>query len=223
MPQQIEIIDQKPDLTDLYWNLIDVGQDNFQRVKLLPASEFQELDRTAFRMWCHNTARYGIPTKELVSWLKKRIKGKSAIEIGAGSGNLGYHLGITQTDSDCQSIPEVRDFYAAIGQPTIILPPEVVVEDAITAVSTRKPQVVIASWVTHKFDGNSNDGNVYGPDEEQIINQVESYIFIGNTVTHQNKPILKLPHKEYKFPWLVSRAKYPEENVIWVWGNHLDK
>jgi hypothetical protein len=41
-------------------------------------------------------------TVELVAWLHDRIAGRKAIEIGAGMGDLGYHLGIPQTDSYAQ-------------------------------------------------------------------------------------------------------------------------
>lgn len=55
-----------------------------------------------------------------------------------------------------------------------------------------------------------------GVDEGKLIKQVETYIHIGNRHPHK-KRILKYPHEEYQFPWLVSRAQYPEDNVIFVW------
>ena len=214
---QPEILSADYDLTDLYWKFLDIDQYGVQRIRLLPAAEYKGIDHTAFRLWCNKTARYGIPTTELVDWIRDRIAGRTALEIGAGNGNLGYHLGIDSTDSDLQSKPQVAAFYAALRQPTIVLPPEVVVEEANEAVSKRKPKVVIASWVTHKYDGGAV-GNEYGPNEEEIVNQVESYIFIGNATVHGSKPIMKLPQKEFRFPWVVSRSKYPNENAVWVWG-----
>ncbi|HEY3283412.1 MAG TPA: hypothetical protein VGN26_14180 [Armatimonadota bacterium] len=46
---------------------------------------------------------YQFPTRELVLWLQELIRGRRAIEIGAGNGWLGWHLGIPMTDSYQQS------------------------------------------------------------------------------------------------------------------------
>ncbi len=46
------------------------------------------------RGWCHYRARYGIPTLELIQWLKEKIAGRTALEIGAGMGDLGHLLSI---------------------------------------------------------------------------------------------------------------------------------
>ena len=89
--------------------------------RMLPqhASFFDKFAPTDLRLFCHFYARYGLPTVELVDWLLDRIGGRSAIEIGAGCGDLGSQLGIPMTDNFCQSWPDVQLLYKATGQPTI--------------------------------------------------------------------------------------------------------
>jgi len=185
------------------------------RVRLFPALFWQGLDYQVFRIWCHQTARYGIPTVELVNWLKERIDGRKAIEIGSGNGDLGYHLGIPETDSYCQTrVPWIALAYASSGQvPT--RPSESVREmDAFDAVAFQKPDIVIASWVTHQ--SSSGTGFTVGVDESSII-ELADYIVVGNLAVHADKPILELPHEEFSFPWIVSRASDPRLDRVWSW------
>jgi len=191
-------------------------------IKLLPAIEFQSVPLDHLRLWCHSTARYGIPTLELVQWLKNRIGTLKALEIGAGNADLGYHLGITMTDSYVQRKAEVKLLYELTGQvPTQPLP-EVLKLHAMDAIKKFKPQVVIASWITRKFiQGKDTEGvseaSIYGPIEEKILENCQCYIHIGNYNIHRGKTILNRRHSGFTFPWLVSRAKDQQQNVIHVW------
>src|SRR5271170_675184 len=81
------------------------------RLKLLSYKEYDKIDRIALKLFCHATGRYGLPTIELVEYLKELIGGRSAIEIGAGNGDLGRHLGIPMTDSRLQEDPVIRERY----------------------------------------------------------------------------------------------------------------
>lgn len=203
----------------------DMLLDENGRIKLFPASFYHALPLDAFRAWCSQRARYGIPTEELVCWLKARIAGRKAIEVAAGNGDLGYHLGILQTDSYGQTKDLAASlFYKAFQQvPTRPLS-DVIQMDAERAVQVHKPDVVIASWLTRKFiKGKDIDGeaqaSMYGPEEEKILKGCAEYIHIGNLNVHDQKTLLALPHETYHFPWIVSRAADQSLNVIHVWKN----
>jgi len=192
-------------------------------LKLLPASTYLNLDQTHLRIWACTRARYGIPTVELIEWLKDKIRDRFAIELGAGCGDLGRNLGIIQTDSFMQDRPECRAYYEALGQ-AITTPPDDIYEyDALEAVEGLQPKVAIASWLTQFVSPEEcvpeTQGSVYGADESAIIEQVEMYIHIGNDGSHAQKKVLSLPHEKFYFPWLISRSADPTKNVIYVWGN----
>lgn len=191
------------------------------RIRLLPAEEFRSVPLDHLRIWCHKHARYGIPTLELVEWLREQIDDQMAIEVGAGCGDLGYHLGIIRTDSYIQTDPKVRSYFFSLGQVPVTPPPDVIRMDAERAVRKYKPDVVIASWLTRRFvPGRDRQGVsqafAYGAREEEIV-RAATYIHIGNRNVHGEKNILSLPHEEYQFDWLVSRARDQSQNVIWVW------
>lgn len=170
------------------------------------------------RVWCAARARYCIPTFELVNWLRAKIAGRKAIEIGAGNSDLGYHLEIPSTDSYIQQTPELKAYYSFIKQAPTSPPPDVLRMEAVEAVERLGPQVVVGAWITQKFADGMTEGNMYGPDEAAIIARVPCYIHVGNESVHAVKEVNKLPHAFHKFPWLVSRARLPEQNAIWVWG-----
>lgn len=188
-------------------------------VKLMSAKEWQQFAWNDFRAFCHIHARYGIPTKELISFLQEQIQEpEHAIEIGAGSGDLGHHLGIAMTDSRQQENPIIRAQYDAMQQPVIKYAKEVERLDALIAVHAKKPKVVIASWVTtyapHEMPYGSNP---YGIKEPEILKLVDKFILIGNLDTHGDKPIMTLEPEEYYFDWIVSRGKNQKNNRIWIW------
>jgi len=191
-------------------------------IRLLQAHEFDAMDRNYVRWWCHQNARYGLPTKELVWWLHTYfVLGNNAIEIGSGCGDLGYHLNIKCTDSKMQEDPEIKAYYEMVGQPVIKYPERVEKLDALAAIAKYKPNVVIASWVTHWIDPKlpppPGGGNVYGIKEDEILDTGATYVVVGNRKIHGYKPILKRPHLEVRLPFIRSRATYPEEDTVYVW------
>ncbi|MBS1722714.1 MAG: hypothetical protein JSS66_06865 [Armatimonadetes bacterium] len=187
----------------------------------LPAARLQELDYEAFRIWCGRNAVYTFPTLELVEHLRGLINGRRALEVGAGNGHLGRLLGVPMTDSAMQTEPGIAAHYRTIGQAPTNPPADVERIDAEAAVAKYRPQVVLASWLTHKWEPGMTEGNEFGPDERNIIGQVETYIHIGNDRVHSQKPAWVLPHNKAWHPWLVTRAGAPEKNHIAVWGTLL--
>lgn len=195
------------------------------RLKLLPAEEFRSIPHDQLRVWAGMTARYGFPTLELVEWLKDYIGDRKAIEVASGNADLGYHLGITQTDSYLQQASaDVRARMQAAGQLATNPRPDVLRLDAESAVQKLKPDVVVASWLTRRFIRDVDvrgeaEANAYGPVEEKLIRGCAEYIHIGNMGVHSQKTILGLPHETYYFPWLVSRAADQSLNMIQIWKN----
>lgn len=185
--------------------------------KPVPASLLAEIPNDDLLLWCVQKAVYQIPTIELLNWLAEKIKGKKAIEICSGKNGIGKFLGIRSTDSYMQLRPEISALYAQLKQ-TIVVPPEYVEKlDANEAVDKYQPDVVIGCFVTQKWKEGDVDGNIYGPDEEEIIKKT-TYIHVGNESTHGKKRILSTPHESHKFSWLRSRAIEQDQNVIWVWN-----
>lgn len=191
------------------------------------AAELAALPWLALVKWCYKTARYGLVTRELVEWLKEAIGGRKAVEVAAGQGDLGFALGIPMSDMAVQTTPEMTLLYTLAGQATTSPPPDVERIHAMQALAKYKPQVVVASWMTQKWVNGDTEksigSSVYGVDECRLIGLVETYIHIGNVSVHHDKRALTLPHKEYAFPWLWSRAQQPELNRIWVWDKASQK
>jgi len=199
------------DTTYLNSSMIEEGA-----VKPMPHSFLQSLPHQVIQVWCVRNGLYTVATLELIDWLKNKINGRRAIEIGSGKCGIGRALVIPSTDNYCQTLPEIRAYYAALGQ-AVIEPPSFVEKiEAEEAVAKYKPEVVIGSFITQRYREGDIDGNMYGPDEESWLGKVE-YIHIGNETTHKNKRILKYNHDTFKAPWLVSRAVYQSQNVIWTW------
>ncbi len=187
----------------------------------MPAHDVRRYDHDHLQVWCHFKARYNIPTTEQIEFLKEKIGGRAAIEIGAGMGDLGRLLGIHMTDSYSQTTPEMQLYYKMLNQPAISPPPTVEKLDAIEAIKKYEPAVVVASWVTQRFqDGDSEAGigsSIFGVDEFWILGHCDAYIFIGNEEVHAQKRILERAHRTFRFPWLVSRARDQSKNVCWIW------
>ena len=162
---------------------------------------------------------YGFITWELIDWLRNRIGDRKAIEIGAGHGALAAALEIPATDSKMQDDPMVAALYAAHGQPTVTYGPNVEKLDAKAAIRKHRPEVVIASWVTHKYREARHfaGGNMFGVNEEEVIARCDEYIFIGNQRVHSGKSIWDLPHEIIYPEWLYSRAHNGTPEFIAVW------
>ena len=191
-------------------------------LKPVSASQIADVEQTHIAQWCTLNAIYQLPTIELIEWLKNAIGDRTAIEICAGKSGIGKALGIVSTDSYSQTLPELRSYFA-LAQVPIVEPPEYVKKmDANVAVTSYKPKVVIGSFVTQKFqegDAENNIGsNIYGPDESDILALAETYIHVGNEITHKDKRILARPHESFSFDWVRSRAFNKDKNVIWVWN-----
>lgn len=186
-----------------------------------PAATFTAFPPAQLRLWCHLRARYALPTLELIKWLRNRIAGRSALEIGAGNADLGYLLGIRETDSGIQQ-GDAKAFFLLSGQPPTNPPPTVRRMDALDAIDKFRPQVVVAAWFTRKFiPGQDREGqaqgSIFGVRDEDIIDRVETYIHIGNEKIHGQKTALRLPHETIKLPGLLSRTSDQATNVIYVW------
>lgn len=186
-------------------------------MRCLPAADFAGVTPMQLRLLCHATGIYGIPTVELVDLIKREIGDRSAIEIGAGHGGFGQALGIPATDYMlCRVHPEVAAYYAATRQPPPHIGPNVEQRDAVGAVTKYAPQVVFGSWITQKFDEESQDGNVYGVDEEWLLSRVETYMVYGSMRTHGGKRICRRPHRVVQAPWMLGRAQ--EGNAaLFIW------
>ncbi len=167
-----------------------------------------------YLMWKHGI--YVLPTTELIEWLSENIT-STAIEIGAGHGAIARGLGIPATDSKLQETELAKLMYGASNQPTIKYGSDIEKLDAELALAKYKPDTVIGAFITHKFEAGMENGNQFGVKEENILKACVKYINIGNLITHKDKPILKLDHDEYRFPWLFTRAAYQEMNRIFVW------
>ncbi len=201
-------------------NIAPLVNDLGGRPRVMPAAFYASTtleERAAFGV---RHAAYCLPTEELVSWLKKLIGNRSAIEIGSGNGVLAATLNIPATDNCMQNRPDIAQYYAALGQPVVKYGPQVVSLAADEAVKLFKPQVVIASWVTHRYDPARHEagGNQEGVVEEDIIRACETYVVIGNTHVHKAKSIWGLPHIRVEPPWLYSRAHNGSAEFIAVWG-----
>ncbi len=212
---RIATLIEKDSITDIKNEVMDGD-----RIKLLPSSEWRKYRWNDFRAFCHVEARYGIHTFEQNLLLSEIVNGRKAIEIGAGSGDLGHYLNIPMTDSKQQERPEIKAAYEAMHQPIIKYPAEIDKMDALDAVVNYKPEVVIASWVTtyapHEMPYGSNP---FGIREDIILKMVDTFILIGNIDIHGDKPIMKYKHDEIYEEWIVSRAAKQQNNRIWVWNN----
>jgi hypothetical protein len=190
------------------------------KLKLLAHADYDKFTRTELRIFCHYHARYGLPTIEAVDFIKNLIAGRSAIEIGAGHGDLGYHLGIPMTDSKIQFRQDVRQIYERSGQPIIQYPEDVERLEALEAIQKYQPKVVIASWITQWIPEDvkpTSGGSIHGIKEDEMLDKIEQYIMIGNLKIHGDKKILAREHTIYRPLFIKSRASYPEDDVIFAW------
>jgi hypothetical protein len=189
------------------------------RLRVLPAAFWAGTTREERALLGHSTGSYGFPTVELVAHLKALIGDRSAIEIGAGNGVLAEALGIPATDNRQQEMPEYAARILAAGQPPVRYGPNIIRCDAHEAVRQYQPDVVVACWVTHRYDPARPEagGNELGVDEADIIRNCAEYVLVGNAGVHRHKPIWKLPH-EIEYPrWLYSRATNGSRDFIARW------
>lgn len=185
--------------------------------ELPTTADYDKIPFKVLRLYCHHEAKYLLVTKELVDFLKNTIGDRTAIEIGAGCGDLGKHLNIPMTDNYCQTWPDVKLLYLTTGQPTINYGPTVERLDALEAINRYKPQVVVGAWLTQWISPDlpppPEGGSVYGIKEEEIIRLVDTYIIIGAEEIHKNKKIMRYPHTKIDAPFVRSRRT---DNKIWI-------
>jgi hypothetical protein len=193
--------------------------DSRKRLRVLPARVFEATTAQERLVFGVRHGLYSFPTEELCDFLRTRIQGKVAIEVGAGHGTLAKALSIPATDNRQQEEAVIKAHYQQLGQSTVPYGEHVEKLDAVSAVKRYRPDVVIACWVTHLFDANRPDagGSVFGVDEASLIASCDEYIFVGNEHVHAHKPIWAIPHEKLTPPWLYSRAVNGSRDFIAIW------
>lgn len=189
------------------------------RLKVVPASVLHDTTVTERAMFGLRHACYVLPTVELVERLKSLIAGRRAIEIGSGNGVLAQALGIVATDNHQQTWPHVKAQYDLMRQPVIQYGAHVQRMSAEEAIREYKPQVVVAAWVTHRYDPARAwaEGNEDGVDERELLKNCEHYLFVGNEQVHKKKAIWDMPHRLEYPPYLFSRAVNQTRDFLAVW------
>jgi len=194
------------------------------KLKLLPHNFYSGYSSEEIQLFCRELGRYGLPTIELVDFVKSVINGRTAIEIGSGCGDLGYHLGIPMTDSKMQDTEEIKNIYKQMMQPIVPYPADIEKLEGIEAIEKYKPQVVVASWVTqwvNPYVWPNRKGSVYGVMESKILELAETYIFIGNMGSHSDKEIFAnehtFIHNVASIP-ILSRAIDQSKNFMAIWS-----
>ena len=185
----------------------------------VPAAELARFGQEQLSAFCHKHAVYQLPTTELIQFLAAETGSRCAIEIGAGNGSVGRALRIPRTDSHLQQSnePGVTALYDRPGQPRIVYPPDVEKLTAQQAVAAYRPQVVIGCWITERYRSETGRGMAYGVDEQALLEQVETYIHVGNKRTHGGKGILRRAwHRQLQPSWLYSRSMHKGDNIIYV-------
>lgn len=194
-------------------------------LRVVPGAFYQQFDQVDLSGFALRHGLYVLPTRELLDKINELIlevsPTRSAIEIGSGNGVLGRALGIPCTDNFMQDDPNVRALYAQMKQPVVKYGKHVERLDAQEAVDRHRPEVVVAAWVTHKFNESEPErgGNMFGVDEIALLSKIKRYVFVGNFYVHQQKPLLAFPYSVYESDVLFSRAQKPQGNAIVVWDN----
>lgn len=164
-------------------------------------------------------ACYVLPTTELIEHLRQLIAGRRALEIGAGNGVVARALGIPASDNHQQTWLHIRSHYESLGQPVIQYGDNVEKLDAAAAIKKHKPDVVLACWVTHRYDPTRHwaGGNQDGVDEKEVLRNCAHYVFVGNEQVHKHKAIWELPHSVQHPEFLFSRAANGTREFIAQW------
>lgn len=190
------------------------------RLQAVAASVYEKRSRHDLALWCIRRGFYCLPTLELVEFIRDQIDCDDAIEIGAGSGALGRAVAIPMTDSRQQERPDVQQLYQNLEQTPVAYGEEVEVLTALEAVEKYRPRVVLAAWVTHRWNPLAPDrrGNMHGVDEGKLLDKkfVKKYIFVGHERVHALKPILQRSHATHRLPFLYSRG-FDAQDVVWIW------
>lgn len=194
-------------------------------LKVMPSEFYRQFDQMDLFCFCAKNGIYGLPTFELLNKLNELIleasPTRNAIEIGSGCGVLGRGLGIQCTDNHMQSDPMMQMYYAMGGQEVVQYGEHVAKISGNDAVDHYRPEVVVACWVTHLYreDRHELGGNMFGVDEELLVQKIKRYVFVGNLKTHAQKPLLNRPHKIIRGDFIFSKSVHADQNVILVWDN----
>lgn len=193
-------------------------------LKVMPADFYRQFNQREIAIFCMMNGLYCLPTHELLDCLNELIieasPSRLAIEIGSGNGALGKGLGIPCTDSFMQDDPVIRAHYASLGQPTVRYGQHVIKIDANKAVDEMRPEVVVGAWVTHLYREEAHElgGNMFGIDEDLIINKTRRYIVVGNKGVHGKKPIMSKAARVIEADFLFSRSlENAGLDAIFVW------
>lgn len=195
-------------------------------LKVMPAAFYRQFEQADLSGFCVQHGLYCLPTEELLDQINQLILEASptrqAIEIGSGNGVLGKGLGIPCTDNFMQQEPDIRALYAAARQGVVQYGTHVHKLEAHAAVAQFKPEVVVAAWVTHKWNAAEpeREGNMYGVDELEILRQIKRYVFVANLGVHGRKPLLDKPYRVINVDYLFSRAFDPQGNALLVWDRN---
>lgn len=193
------------------------------------ASQLRKIEHQRLRCFCDFHGFYSIPSLELIEGLKDLIGNPGdALEIGAGNGVYGRHLGIRSTDSYMQhpkNRAKFRNTLSLFEQsevPPVDYGSNVIEMNGVDAVRKFKPKVVFGAWVTHRYNPIEQwrGGNMFGVNFPWILDRrgVERLILVGNDVVHANNPIMELPHKKLDFDGAIfSRAQDNTKNFVYVW------
>ena len=185
----------------------------------------------ALPVFCVKTGLYGLITREVVelflAWAPPEFSLADMLEIGSGCGALSKALGCRGTDSFIQQDTSVALLYQTMGQAVVPYGAHVERLDANTAVQRYAPKIIVASWVTHKYNEarSGAGGSVYGIDEEALLASpsLRRYIVLGNEYTHDHKSIVRHTPKGWrltkrKYDHLISRSARPEGNCLYIWS-----
>ena len=203
-----------------------------ENIVAVPSAELSKIPYEDLRTWCHYRGVYGIPTVELLDFLKDILatddtRMGSVIEVGAGNGCFGRLLGIPATDSLIQLDPDVAAWYARTQQPTVNYGSNVLEFEASEAIDIFKPDIVFGSWVTQYIApddfSDPGTGSVYGLKEEEFMPKLKKYVVYGNDAVHGrtrlfNSPKVKVTqHRNIDHFW--SRAGDHGRNALYVVEN----
>jgi len=136
-----------------------------EKLQVLPYSYFKDLEYNHVKQFCVENGIYCLPTIELLNFIKEEIgEEERVIEIGAGHGAIARELGIKATDSKLQNRVDIKELYIKGKQPIVRYGDNIEMWDGEKAVCRFKPNIVIAAWVTHKYNPKQHvkEGNIWG-------------------------------------------------------------
>jgi hypothetical protein len=186
-------------------------------IQVLPAATYLKYGIDNLRYWANMVGVFSIPTLELAQWLDECYDLSKIHEVGCGNGALAKFLKIKCSDGRLNANAHKKSM-AIAGIPHAYIPPNIATRTANQVAEHFKPPIMLAQWVT---PGNGTydvvtGRNEYGPDYKKVLEHVDRLVFIGNQHTHGQALSIELPPPDetYKFDWLLSRAKFPDQNFI---------